>query len=37
LPKALAKSWRRHHGLYKSIGLAAFGLVVIFISGAGQI
>jgi len=37
LPKALAKSWRRHHGLYKSIGLAAFGLAIIFISGAGQI
>lgn len=38
LPKALAKSWRRHHGLYKGIGLAAFALVIIFLSsGGGQV
>ncbi len=37
LPKPLRLSWRRHHGLYKSVGLASFGLVVLFLYSGGQI
>lgn len=37
LPKNLRKSWYRHHGIYKAIGLLSFGLVVIFLYGGGQI
>ena len=37
LPKKLAKSWRRHHGLCKAAGLAVFGLMIIFLSSGGQI
>lgn len=37
LPKKLAKSWRRNHGLYKGIGLAVFTAVLILISSVGQI
>lgn len=37
LPKKLRQSWYRHHGLYKGIGLAVFGLMLIFLSGGGQI
>lgn len=33
----LKKSWYKHHGLYKSVGLAVFGLVLIFVYGGGQI
>lgn len=37
LPKKLAKSWRRNHGLYKGIGLAVFATMLILISSVGQI
>lgn len=37
LPKALQRSWYRHHGLYKAIGLMSFSLVIIFLYGGGQI
>lgn len=37
LPKSLRKTWYRHHGLYKSIGLAAFGVLFVFLCGGGQI
>ena len=37
LPKSIRKSWRRHSGLYKGVGLAAIALVLIFISSGGQI
>ncbi|NTW61090.1 hypothetical protein HGB24_00135 [Candidatus Saccharibacteria bacterium] len=37
LPKAIKRSWRRHHGLYKSIGMLVFGLIVIVMFGGGQI
>lgn len=37
LPKKLRQSWYRHHGLYKGIGLIAFGLLLIIMSGGGQL
>jgi hypothetical protein len=37
LPKKLARSWRRNHGLYKGIGLATFIAALIIISSVGQI
>ena len=37
LPIHLRRSWYRHHGLYKTVGMLSFGLVIIFLSGGGQI
>lgn len=37
LPKKLRKSWRKHHGLFKIIGLVAFGLVILLLYNIGQI
>lgn len=37
LSKSLRQSWYRHHGLYKAVGMASLGLVVIFLYGGGQI
>ena len=37
LPKVLRRTWYRHHGLYKAIGMASLGLIVIFLYGGGQI
>lgn len=37
LPKAIQQSWKKHHALYKAIGMASLGLVVIFFYGGGQI
>lgn len=37
LPKTLRQSWYRHHGLYKAIGVSSVGLLVLFLSGSGQI
>ena len=37
LPKKLRQSWYRHHGLYKGIGLVAFGLLLLILSGNGQL
>lgn len=37
LPKKLARSWRKNHGLYKGIGLATFAAALIIISSVGQI
>ena len=37
LPKIIQKSWRKHHGLYKSLGLTLFALILLFISSGGQI
>jgi len=37
LSKSLRKSWYRHHGLIKTIGLASLGIAVIFLYGGGQI
>lgn len=37
LPDNYRKNWKRHHGLYKSIGLFAFFIVTILISASGQI
>ncbi len=37
LPKKMAKSWRRHYGLYKATVLVVFCLLLIFISSSGQI
>jgi hypothetical protein len=35
--KSLHKAWYRHHGLYKAVGMASLGLIVIFLYGGGQI
>jgi len=37
LPKTLRQSWYRHHGLYKAAGMMSLGVMVIFLSGGGQI
>lgn len=38
LPPELRRSWYRHHGIYKAIGLASLGVIIVFIySGSGQI
>ncbi len=37
LPKTLRQSWYRHHGLYKAAGMMSLGVIVILLSGSGQI
>lgn len=37
MPKALQKSWRRHHGLYKGVASMMFIVVVITLYSGGQI
>ena len=37
LPKSLRQSWHRHHGLYKAVGMASLGLMIIVLSSNGQI
>jgi hypothetical protein len=37
LPKALRQSWYRHHGLYKAAGMMSFGVIIVILSGGGQI
>jgi hypothetical protein len=37
MPKTLRHSWYRHHGAYKTIGMLSFGLIVLLLSGGGQI
>ncbi|MBC7869009.1 hypothetical protein H7X69_02435 [Candidatus Saccharibacteria bacterium] len=37
LPKTLRQSWYRHHGLYKAAGMMSLGVMVVFLSGGGQI
>lgn len=37
LPKALRKSWYRHHGIYKIAGLVIFASVLILAYSGGQI
>lgn len=37
LPRALRKSWYRHHGLYKVISLTFIGLAIILLYSNGQI
>lgn len=36
-PRSIQKSWKRHHGLYKSIAMAGLILVLITLYGNGQI
>lgn len=37
LPENYRKNWKKHHGLYKSIGLIIFAFATILISASGQI
>lgn len=37
LPKPLLKSWKRHHGLYKAMGMMSLLVVLVAIYGNGQI
>lgn len=37
LPVKFRKTWKRHHGLYKSVGLSVFALATVLISAGGQI
>lgn len=37
LPKPIQSSWRRHHGLYKAIGMSCLAVVFIALYGGGQI
>ena len=37
LPKALQKSWRRHHGMYTFVGTLLLGVLIILASGGGSI
>jgi len=35
LPVALRRSWYKHHGLYKAIGLASIAVLVVLVYGSG--
>ena len=37
LPQPMRTSWRRHHGLFKSLGMASLVVVVTALYGGGQI
>ena len=37
LPKAIQNSWKKHHALYKALGMASLGVIVIFFYGGGTI
>lgn len=37
LPFALRKDWRRHHGLYKALGMISLVVVLVMLYGGGQI
>lgn len=37
LPKPLQTSWKRHHGLYKAVGMASVAVMIIIFYGSGQI
>jgi len=37
LPKPLSQSWRRHHGLYKAVGMTSFALIIVALYNGGQI
>lgn len=37
LPKSIQQSWKKHQGLYKALGMASLGLVLIFLYSGGQI
>lgn len=37
LPFVLRKSWRRHHGLYKALGMTSFVFILLALYGGGQI
>lgn len=37
ISKKIKHTWKRHHGLYKALGMGALGLAVIWFYGGGQI
>lgn len=37
LPKSLQRTWYRHHGLYKAIGLTSFSVIIVVMYSGGQI
>ncbi len=37
LPKSLRRSWYRHHGAYKTLGLVSLVIIIISLYGGGQI
>lgn len=37
LPRPMLRSWKRHHGLYKAIGMTSIVIVLIALYGGGQI
>lgn len=37
LPKEIKQTWRKYHGLIKVGGLSAYGLMIIYLYGGGQI
>lgn len=37
LPVAVQRSWKYHHGLYKSVGLASFAVILVALYSGGQI
>lgn len=37
LPFAVRKDWRRHHGLYKALGMISLAIVLVMLYGGGQI
>jgi uncharacterized membrane protein YidH (DUF202 family) len=37
LPRAIRNSWKRHHGVYKSVGMLVFGVLIILVFSTGQI
>jgi hypothetical protein len=37
LPKIFQQSWKKHHALYKAMGMASLGLAVILLYGGGTI
>ncbi|AHB42389.1 hypothetical protein RAAC3_TM7C00001G0543 [Candidatus Saccharibacteria bacterium RAAC3_TM7_1] len=37
LPKQVRQTWRRHHGLYKAVGMSSLAVVLLALYGGGQI
>jgi hypothetical protein len=37
LPRSLQKTWYHHHGAYKALGLASFGVIIVIMYSGGQI
>jgi len=37
LPEPIRKGWKRHHGLYKFLGLSLLAIIVVIVYGPGNL